>query len=406
MARGILLVMDSVGIGGAPDAAKFGDEGADTLGHIAAACASGAADAAGLRAGPLTIPIMNRLGLCRAAEASAGQHPAGVHRVKRPAAIWGYANEVSRGKDTQSGHWELAGLPVPFVWGYFPQVENPIPPAIVEPLIAEAGLPGILGNVHASGTEVIERFGAEHVRTGKPILYTSVDSVLQICAHEERFGLERLYETCRIARKLCDKLNIGRVIARPFTGESPADFQRTGNRKDFAVPPPAETLLDLAVERGRDVFGVGKIADIFTGRGVTRVLKAADNAAQVDATIEALGEAKDGDLVFANFIDFDQVHGHRRDVAGYAACLEAFDRRLPEILGVLRPGDLVILTADHGNDPTFKGTDHTRENIPVLAFGPGIEGREAGRLRTFADVAQTLAAHLMLPVMRSGAGLM
>jgi phosphopentomutase len=406
MARAILLVMDSVGIGGAKDAEKFGDAGADTLGHIAAACASGAADQAGLRTGPLEIPVMNRLGVCRAAEASVGTHPAGIKRIEKPEAIWAYASEVSRGKDTQSGHWELAGLPVPFQWGYFPDTIPAFPPSLTDALIAEAKLPGILGNKHASGTEIIEELGEEHIRTGKPICYTSQDSVFQICAHEEHFGLERLYAVCKVGRKLCDPLRIGRVIARPFVGERPGEFKRTGHRKDFAVPPPGETLLDLAVAMNRDVWGVGKISDIFTGRGVTQVLKAPDNETQFNATLDAVRKAKDGDLVFTNFIDFDQVFGHRRDVPGYADCLEKFDRRLPELTAILKPGDLVILTADHGNDPTFRGTDHTRENIPVLALGPKIEGRNAGHLMTYADVAQTIAGHLALPPMHYGASLM
>lgn len=405
MARAILLVMDSVGIGGAADAAAFDDEGADTLGHIAAACAAGQADSEA-RSGPLAIPVMNRLGIGRAAEASTGKYPAGIPRIEKPEAIWGYASELSKGKDTQSGHWELAGLPVPFQWGYFPNTVPTFPKDLTDALIREAKLPGILANKHASGTEVIEEFGEEHIRTGKPICYTSVDSVMQICAHEEHFGLERLYEVCRIARKLCDPLRIGRVIARPFVGERRGAFKRTGNRKDLAIPPPGETILDLAKANGRDVFAVGKISDIFTGRGVTKVLKAPENESQFNRTLEAMDAAKDGDLVFTNFIDFDQIYGHRRDVAGYAVCLEAFDRRLPELIARLKPGDLVILTADHGNDPTFRGTDHTRENIPVLAFGPGIEGRNAGHLRTYADVAQTIAAHLALPPLRIGQPLM
>ncbi len=406
MARAILLVMDSVGIGGAKDAEKFGDAGADTLGHIAAACASGAADGAGLRSGPLKIPVMNGLGIARAAEASTGTHPAGIERIEKPSAIWAFASEVSKGKDTQSGHWELAGFPVPFAWGYFPDTIPTFPKELTDRLIEQARLPGILGNRHASGTDVIEEFGEEHIRTGKPICYTSADSVFQICAHEEHFGLERLYEVCRICRKLCDPLRIGRVIARPFTGEKRGEFKRTGNRKDIAVPPPGETLLDLAVQMQRDVYGVGKISDIFTGRGVTKVLKAPENESQFARTLEAMRQAKDGDLVFTNFIDFDQLFGHRRDVAGYADCLERFDRRLPELIAMLRPGDLVILTADHGNDPTYKGNDHTRENIPVMAFGPGIDGRNAGHLNTYADVAQTIAAHLALPPLKVGASLM
>jgi phosphopentomutase len=349
---------------------------------------------------------MNSLGIGRAAELSTGAHPAGLPRIEKPSAIWACAAELSKGKDTQSGHWELAGLPVPFKWGYFAQTIPALPASLTEAIIEEAHLPGILGNKHASGTEIIEEFGEEHIATGKPILYTSVDSVLQICAHEEKFGLARLYEVCTIARRLCDPLNIGRVIARPFVGEARGKFRRTGNRKDFAVPPPGETVLDLAVAAGRDVYGVGKISDIFAGRGVTKVLKAPDNESQFDMTLKALADARDGDLVFTNFIDFDQIYGHRRDVTGYAACLERFDARLPELVAALRSGDLVILTSDHGNDPTFRGTDHTRENIPVLAFGPKIEGRNAGKLRTYADVGQTVAAHLALPPLRVGASLM
>lgn len=402
MARAILLVMDSVGIGGATDAAAFGDEGADTLGHIAAACAAGAADQAGLRSGPLVVPVMNRLGIGRAAEASVGTHPAGLERVDKPEAIWAYASEVSEGKDTQSGHWEIAGLPVPFQWGYFPETIPAFPAELTDALIAEAGVPGILGNKHASGTEILDELGEEHIQSGKPICYTSQDSVFQICAHEQHFGLERLYKVCKVARTLCDPLRIGRVIARPFVGEVRGQFERTGDRKDFAVPPPGETLLDCAVAMNRDVWGVGKISDIFTGRGVTKVLKAPDNDIQFNATLEAMRRAKTGDLVFTNFIDFDQIYGHRRDVAGYAHCLEEFDRRLPELIAALKPGDLVVLTADHGNDPTFKGTDHTRENVPVLAFGPDIEGRNAGHLTTYADMAQTIATHLVLPPVGAG----
>ncbi len=406
MARAFLLVMDSVGIGGAPDAADFGDEGADTLGHIAAECAAGRADEAGHRSGPLAIPNMLRLGIGRACEASTGRHPTGLARIESPEAIWGHATEISRGKDTTTGHWELAGLPVPFEWGYFPNEVPAFPAALTEALIAEAGLPGILGDCHASGTAIIDELGAEHVRTGKPICYTSVDSVFQIAAHEDHFGLDRLYKACAVARRLCDPLRIGRVIARPFTGEEASGFVRTPNRRDFAIPPPQPTLLDHASEAGRTVYGVGKISDIFAGKGVGEVLKAADNQTQFDATLKAAAQAGDGDLVFTNFIDFDQLYGHRRDVAGYAACLEAFDARLPELFAVLRPGDLVVLTADHGNDPTWTGTDHTRENVPVMAFGPNIEGRPAGHLHSFADVGQTLAAHLALPPLRAGMSLM
>jgi len=406
MARAFLLVMDSVGVGGAPDAADFGDAGANTLGHVAAACASGRCEGRAGGGGPLRIPNMNRLGIGRAAEGASGVHPAGLEYVAEPAAIWGWAREVSKGKDTITGHWELAGAPVPFAWGYFPDTIPAFPADLVDALVRQAGLPGILGDRHASGTAIIEELGEEHLRTGKPICYTSADSVFQIAAHAERFGLERLYETCRVARRLCDPYHIGRVIARPFTGETAASFQRTGDRKDFAVPPPRPTLLDLAEEAGRQSIAVGKIADIFCHRGVTTHLKAPTNDAQFAATLEAEGLARPGDLVVTNFIDFDQIHGHRRDPCGYAECLEAFDAMLPALLARLKPGDLVALTADHGNDPTYRGTDHTREQVPVLAFGPGVEGRRAGGLATFADIGQTLAAHLALPPLRAGASLM
>ncbi len=402
MKRAFLLVMDSVGVGGAPDAADFGDEGADTLGHIAEACAAGKADVPGGRSGPLHIPNMNTLGLCRAAEAATGRHPAGIARVGHPTAVWTYASEVSRGKDTQSGHWEIAGLPVPFAWHYFPRTEPAFPKELTDALIAQGHLPGVLGDRHASGTEIVAELGEEHMRTGKPIVYTSADSVLQIAAHEETFGLDRLYALCEIARRLCDPLRVGRVIARPFVGKSAATFARTPHRHDYAVPPPSPTLLDAVKASGHDVFAVGKISDIFVGQGVTQVLKAPENDSQFDRTLEAARAARDGDLVFTNFIDFDQLYGHRRDIAGYAACLERFDARLPELIAVLRPGDLVILIADHGNDPTFRGTDHTRERIPVMAFGPGIEGRAAWPLSTYADIGQTVAAHLGIGPLKQG----
>ncbi len=395
MARAFLFVLDSFGIGGAPDAARFGDEGSDTFGHIAAAAAHGEADREGLRAGPLKLPNMMALGLGEAAALSTGAWPAGMERplVK---GVYAAAQEVSSGKDTPSGHWEIAGVPVPFDWGYFPDTVPTFPPDLTEAIIREARLPGILGDCHASGTEIIARLGGEHIRTGKPICYTSADSVFQIAAHETHFGLERLYELCEIVRRLIDPLNIGRVIARPFVGGTAADFTRTANRKDYAVPPAEPTLLDRAVAAGRKVIAVGKIGDIFAHQGVTEVRKAPDNMAMVDTALGAMADAGAGDLVFANFVDFDSSFGHRRDVAGYAAALEAFDRRLPEALARLRPGDLLILTADHGCDPTWRGTEHTRERVPVLAAGPGLSAGSAGVRKTFADIGETVAAHLGL----------
>ncbi len=389
-------MLDSFGIGGADDAARFGDEGSDTFGHIAEACATGAGDREGLRSGPLLVPNMVRLGLARAAEASTGAPP----RVDAAAAIegaHGYGVEVSNGKDTPSGHWEIAGVPVRFDWGYFPETEPTFPADLTDALIAEAGLPGILGNRHASGTTIIAELGEEHVRSGRPICYTSADSVFQVAAHEEAFGLDRLYELCLVARRLVDPLNIGRVIARPFIGDDAATFQRTANRRDYSVPPPAPTLLDRVVAAGHRVIGVGKIGDIFAHQGVSEVVKAAGNEALTDATLEVIDRLGDGDLAFTNLIDFDMLYGHRRDVPGYAAALEAFDRRVPELEARLQPGDLAILTADHGCDPTWTGSDHTREHVPVLAFGPGIAPVDVGRRATFADIGETIAEHLGLP---------
>jgi phosphopentomutase len=318
-----------------------------------------------------------------------------------PGGLWGAATEVSRGKDTPSGHWELAGVPVPWDWHYFPRTDPAIPPEVTLPLIERARLTGTLCNAHSSGMPVIRDFGEEHVATGKPILYTSADSVLQIAAHEAHFGLERLLGVCRIAAEIVHPMRVGRVIARPFVGETPADFVRTPHRRDFAIEPPEPTLLDRVVAAGGRTHAVGKIGDIFAHRGVTALTKSGDDMGLVDATLAALDAATDGDLIFANYVDFDTLYGHARDVSGYARALEAFDARLPEVNARLRPGDLMILTADHGNDPTWRGTDHTRERVPVLGTGPGIAGREVG-LVGFADVGETLAAHLGLAPGRHG----
>lgn len=390
MARAFILVLDSVGIGAAADAHRFGDAGSDTLGHIAEEAAAGRADRTGLRTGPLALPNLEALGLGLALGASTGRRPPGLDQATTGGALWGYAIEHSRGKDTPSGHWEIAGVPVPFEWGYFPNTDPCFPADLTDALIRAAGLPGILGNRHASGTEILVALGAEHIRTGKPICYTSADSVFQIAAHESHFGLERLYEVCRIARRLVDPLNIGRVIARPFVGETADTFRRTPNRRDYAVPPAAPTLLDRTKAAGHAVIGIGKIGDIYAHSGLTAEVKAPDNDALFTRTLEAAATAPEGALVMTNFVDFDTLFGHRRDVAGYAAALEAFDRRLPEFLAALRPGDVAVITADHGCDPTFAGTDHTREHVPVLAFGPAIAGGPIGGRDGFADIAASL----------------
>ncbi len=387
--RAVLLVIDSLGVGSLPDAVRYGDEGADTFGHIVQACAAGRADAG--RTGPLDVPTLEGLGLYQAAEAARGAVLPGHDRKRIPAALWGYAAERSRGKDTISGHWEMAGQPVREDWGYFTALEDSMPATLLDTLAQRTGVPGFLGNCHASGTEIIERFGEEHLRTGRPIVYTSADSVMQICAHEEDFGLERLYVLCEVARELVDEYRIGRVIARPFVGTSAADFERTPHRRDFAVPPPPGTLLDTLAAAGAEVVGVGKVTDIFCGAGITRKVKASGLEALMATTQQALAEARGPALVFTNLVDFDQEYGHRRDVAGYAAALERFDAMLARLVAVLCPGDLLVVTADHGNDPTWSGWNHTREYVPVLATGPALSGHAIGRRDSFADIGQTLA---------------
>ncbi|MGB3387621.1 MAG: phosphopentomutase, partial [Pseudaminobacter sp.] len=369
--------------------------------HIAEACASGAADRSGVRDGALRVPNMLALGLGRAAEIATGSVFEADTRLQ-PSTFYGAADEISSGKDTPSGHWEIATVPVSFEWGYFPDTHPTFPADLTAAIIRDAKLPGILGDCHASGTEIIAQYGEKHIRTGKPICYTSADSVFQVAAHETHFGLECLYELCGLIRRLVDPLNIGRVIARPFIGESPADFERTANRRDFAVPPPEPTLLDRLTARGSKVIGMGKIGDIFAHRGISEVRKAAGNMALFDATLTAMDDARDGDLVFTNFVDFDTLYGHRRDVAGYAAALEAFDRRLPEAILRLRPGDLLLLTADHGCDPTSPGTDHTRERVPIFGIMPGTAGGNVGLRQTFADIGETVAEHLGLATGRHG----
>ncbi len=396
MKRALLLVLDSFGIGASADAERFGDARANTLLHIAEACARGEADN-DLRQGPLHLPNLAGLGLGHAAALSGGSFPPGFSAGIPVKGAYGYARELSSGKDTPSGHWELAGVPVLFEWGYFSARENSFPPELLAALISRGQLPGTLGNGHASGTTILEQLGDEHVRSGKPIVYTSADSVLQIAAHEEHFGLDRLYALCEVARELCDPYNIGRVIARPFRGDSAATYVRTGNRRDYAVPPPAPTLLDRLCADGGQVFAVGKISDIFAHQGISRLYKADGNHALFDATLQALQEAGDRTLVFSNFVDFDMLYGHRRDIAGYAAALEAFDLRLPELLEQMQPGDLLMLAADHGCDPSTPGSDHTREHIPVLAWGNGVCAGSLGERESFADIGQTLAEFFGLP---------
>jgi phosphopentomutase len=392
MPRAFIVVLDSVGCGGAPDADRFfngdrPDTGANTLGHIAAACAAGRAEEG--RSGPLRLPHLDALGLGAAVRLASGARAEGLDAD--PVGLWGVAEEVSRGKDTPSGHWELAGLPVPWEWTYFPDTKPAFPPEITAEVMRLAGTEGILGDEHASGTEIVARLGEEHQRSGWPICYTSADSVFQIAAHEESFGLDRLLRLCADLAPMLHARRVGRVIARPFVG-TPGDYRRTGNRRDYAIAPPGPTLLDWAQAAGRRTYGIGKIEDIFAGRGIDESVKGSD-AALMDHLARHVAEAEEGSLTFANFVEFDSLYGHRRDVAGYARHLEWFDAAIAPVLAALRPDDLMVLTADHGNDPTWSGTDHTRERVPVLAKGP--YSGQVGVV-SFADVGASVAAHLSL----------
>ncbi|WP_439104118.1 phosphopentomutase [Celeribacter marinus] len=399
MSRAFLIVMDSVGCGGAPDADQFfnggtPDTGANTLAHIAQACADGQAEDG--RTGPLRMPNLDALGLGAAiAVASDDRAP---HLGAQPQGLFGAAAEVSQGKDTPSGHWELAGVPVPWDWGYFPKTEPSFPQKIMELTAKLCGAGGTLANCHASGTQVIDDFGAQHVKTGWPICYTSVDSVMQIAAHEDHFGLERLLQLCQDLAPTLHAMKIGRVIARPFVGNEADGFTRTLNRHDYAIAPPAPTLCDWAKAAGRKVYAVGKIGDIFSMQGVDEVRKGAD-VTLFDHLCDVMEEAEDGSFTFANFVEFDSLYGHRRDVSGYARHLEWFDAQISRLLEHVRPNDLILFTADHGNDPTWVGTDHTREMVPVVGYGVG--ARAIGRV-AFVDVAASIADHLEIENLGAG----
>lgn len=403
MKRVFIMVLDSFGIGATPDADRFGDAGANTLVHIATSCAQGGADKG--RKGKLYLPNLTRLGLGKAAEASSGTFPIGLDEDAKIIGAYGYASELSSGKDTPSGHWEIAGVPVLFEWGYFAQEKNSFPQPLLDKLVEAANLPGYLGNCHSSGTVILDQLGEEHMKTGKPIFYTSADSVFQIACHEETFGIKNLYQLCEIARKTLDDgaYNIGRVIARPFIGNKAGCFQRTGNRRDYSVEPPAPTVLKkLVEEKAGEVVSIGKIADIYANVGITKQVKATGIEALFAASLEEIKKAADNTIVFTNFVDFDSSYGHRRDVAGYAAGLELFDIRLPEMLELIKNDDVLIITADHGCDPTWPGTDHTRENIPILIYGPKVKPGALGHRQTFADIGQTVAQYFGLSPMAYG----
>jgi phosphopentomutase len=389
MKRAIILMLDSFGVGYAKDADKYGDVGANTFGHI-------------IKAYPdIKVPNMAKMGLVNILKNSS-KEDFNLKIEQNPIAHYGYAIETSNGKDTPSGHWELMGCPVSFDWGYFRDENTPFSKELLEKILSKAGLKGSLGNSIASGTAIIEDFGEEHIKTGFPIFYTSTDSVFQIACHEETFGLDNLYNLCKIAREELYDYNIGRVIARPFLGDNKATFKRTGNRKDYSINPPSETLLDVMKNNKGQVVSIGKISDIFAGNGITKAVKSSTLPNLVDDTIKQVKEVKDYSIIFTNFVDFDSEYGHRRDVKGYKEALEYFDSRLPEILAHVGEDDLVVLLADHGNDPTWKGTDHTREHVPVIFYNKKLGGKDIGVLNTFADVGQTIATYLGLPKLKHG----
>jgi len=374
------MVLDSVGIGELPDAARFGDRGAHTLGHIAE------------RVPDLNLPNLRALGLGNIAPIP------GIPKVERPAGCYGKMAETSAGKDTMTGHWELMGLQVDVPFRTFP---NGFPDELIEAFEKETGR-RVLGNKPASGTEIIEEFGKEQLRTGAWIVYTSADSVFQIAAHEDVIPLEELYDACRVARRLCQgEYAVGRVIARPFAGE-PGAFRRTSGRHDYAVKPPAPTALTVLKKAGIKVVGVGKIGDIFSMEGISESLPTKSNEEGVERTIEALRRDFSG-FVFTNLVDFDSLYGHRRDPEGYAGALERFDAALPRIQAACSENDLLIITADHGNDPTHAGTDHTREYVPLLVWSPALQGGVSlGTRETFADAGATVLDNFGLPPVGRG----
>ena len=388
--KAVLIILDSVGIGSAPDAAEYGDAGASTLPHLAAA------------AGGVQLPTMQKMGLGnipallhhRPAEKIAGVPP-----EAKPIASYGAMREMSDGKDTITGHWEIAGLEVdPGFYGFPPA--NSFPPDLIAAFEKETGRK-LIGNKAASGTAIIDELGEEHVKTGALICYTSADSVFQIAAHEEVVPVPELYRYCEIARRLCDPLRVGRVIARPFVGK-PGAFKRTENRKDFAYLPSEPTILERLVAKNVPVYAVGKIEDIYCHRGITESIHTGNNA-DSQALVEKWTKEKTDGLIIANFIDYDMVYGHRRDAKGYAKSLELTDQWLAKYLPLLKEGDMLILTADHGNDPTFKGTDHTREYVPLLVYRPGEPAENLGIRRGFYDIAQSLAKFFNIPAIPRGA---
>lgn len=406
MGKVILIVLDSVGVGGAPDAKKFNDEGANTLAHVMQYREQ--------KNEELKIPNLIALGIGEAVKMAGGEYPKGLEMSpKKILGAYGCATEISSGRDTPSGHWEITGVPVEKQWTTFPDTIPTFPNSMIKKIIEKSEVKDIevkdiLGNKHASGTKIIEELGQQHIKTGNPIFYTSADSVVQIAAHEDSFGIKRLYNLCEITFEITKKMNVQRVIARPFVDSSvrgETQFTRTKNRKDYCVEPPEKTLLDFVNDAGGEVYGVGKIFDIFAGRGVNHHCKAEGNVDIFKQTMTAMKMAKEGDLIFANFVDFDQLYGHRRDVEGYAKCLEQFDAMIPQIMSEMKENDMLVITADHGNDPTWEGSDHTREKVPVLIYGETIPKIKMENADSFCDIGATIAAFLKIPFGKYGKNL-
>lgn len=392
--RGIMLVLDSFGIGALPDANKFGDLGCDTLGHIDQYCTENNLT--------FNIPNLLKLGLGRAYSQVNGKQLKCDNLNYILHGSFGACQELSSGKDTTSGHWEIGGCPVLFEWGYFTSLNNSFPQELLAKIAAKTGIKGYLGNCHASGTEIIRDLGDEHIKSGKPIFYTSADSVFQIACHEQHFGLANLYHLCNIVREELAPYNIARVIARPFIGDKPENYARTSNRKDYSLLPGGKTLLDVCKENNGQVIALGKIGDIYAHQGTNVEIKANGLEELCDKTLAAMQKyTADKTFIMTNLVDFDMLYGHRRDILGYKTALEYLDHRLPEFITNLNANDMLILTADHGCDPTWPGSDHTREHIPFLAYHNG-KSVELGIRKTFADIGQTMAQHLGLPSLATG----
>lgn len=404
MARAIILVIDSFGVGHAPDAQKYGDIGANTFVNLSHHYQQYKKQA-------MALPNLASLGLvqlsCEAYDDNTLMPFEDVfNTTDNPAqkGAYGYMAEISTGKDTPSGHWEMTGVPVLFDWDYFDNKTQSFSKPLIKQINVKTGFTGMLGNCHASGTDIINSLGDEHIKSGLPICYTSADSVFQVAAHEQHFGLDNLYTYCQQVRDLLSEsgLNIGRVIARPFIGNDATDFARTGNRRDYSVLPPSTTVLEKLTQAGGNVISVGKIADIFAHQGITEKTKATGLDALLDATIAHIKTAQDNSIIFTNLVNFDQDYGHRRDAIGYAEALMAFDQRLPEIYAQMNDDDVLFLTADHGCDPTWPGNDHTREYVPILAYHHDISAVNLGERTSFSDLGQTLAEMFNLAPMDYG----